>query len=57
MGRRERVRRNGHPPTAPRLHVSADNAFVMKKQLVERFNMEPKAADKEIGLGDIDYVD
>lgn len=29
----------------------------MKKQLVERFNMEPKAADKEIGLGDIDYVD
>eukprot|EP00966_Prymnesium_polylepis_P158459 3663033-Prymnesium_polylepis.2 len=39
------------------LLVSADNVFVMKKQLVENFNMEPKAADKEIGLGDIDYVE
>jgi len=34
-----------------------DNLFVIKKQLVDRYGMEPKQVDKEFDLGNIDYID
>ncbi|KAL1523110.1 hypothetical protein AB1Y20_018067 [Prymnesium parvum] len=34
-----------------------DNLFVIKKHMVDKFNMDPKQVDKEFDLGEIDYVD
>lgn len=46
-----------HPMHVKRMISLADNLFVIKKQLVERFDMDREQVDKEFGLGDIDYVE
>ena len=34
-----------------------DNLFEVRKQLINKFGMEPKAIDQQFGMADLDYVD
>lgn len=34
-----------------------NNLFEVRKQLIEKWNMDPKMIDKEFRLGDLDFVD
>ena len=34
-----------------------DNCFELKKCLVEKFNMDPAQVDKELGTGNMDFIE